>query len=360
MKPVDFSISLTTAVPPDSSDQYVLEYSVEQARLAESLGFRGAWILEHHFTPFGVCPSALTMASFLLGMTERLRVGTAVSVVTLDHPIRIAEQVALLDQLSGGRLDLGVGRGQFRDDFKVFGVDPAKTRETLREWMDIAVRAWTEGSVEASGDLIEFPRVPVMPAPRTKPHPPVYVAATSPTTVEWAASRGFGLLIQHGRTAERAASTLELYADIARSSGHDPDAIEHVLFCIAHVADTAEQAKQAVFDNIKWWSETLRTVAFSYDELSRLPGYEAHFRDWQQRLMAGLTTKETTVTDAHTQEIIDSNPIGTPDYCIGKLHDLVERTGIRHVVVGCEGAGKREEILTSMERFAGEVMPKVQ
>ena len=103
-------------------DAAALQLSVDSARLAESLGYDRLWVTEHHFIEFGVCSQALTLAGYLLGQTQRIRVGTAVVLAPLVHPITLAEQAAILDQVSGGRLDLGLGRGGYSLDYEVLSV----------------------------------------------------------------------------------------------------------------------------------------------------------------------------------------------------------------------------------------------
>ena len=98
---------------PGLSHQEILDAAISYAEAAEQLGYHDVWVSEHHFIPFGICPSALTMAGFLLGRTRRLRVGTATTLVHLYHPLQLAEQAALLDQLSGRRFDFGIGRGGY-------------------------------------------------------------------------------------------------------------------------------------------------------------------------------------------------------------------------------------------------------
>src|ERR1700693_797766 len=151
-----FGVFVTTAHHPNQTQEEVFDNTTLYAVEAESLGYRGAWVLEHHFTRFGLCAHPITLAAYILGKTTTLRVGTAVCVLPLYHPLQIAEQVAMVDQLSNGRFDFGVGRGAFRKDFNAFGVDPAKSHLIMREWLDIIKRAWTDDTVEAHSELIDF------------------------------------------------------------------------------------------------------------------------------------------------------------------------------------------------------------
>lgn len=116
-----------------SSTEAVFQKTLEQARLAETLGYHDLWVTEHHCIPFGINPSALTASAFLLGRTERIRVGMAVVLAPLYHPLVIAEQSALLDQFSGGRFDLGLGRGGYLLDYQLLELDrPLESRADRR------------------------------------------------------------------------------------------------------------------------------------------------------------------------------------------------------------------------------------
>ena len=135
---MDWSLFLINAQPPGMAVHDVIDNGVQYALAGERHGFSTAWVLEHHFTQFGVVGSPLFYASFLLGKTTTLKVGTAIQVITLDHPVRLAEQVALLDHLSNGRLVFGFGRGYFLKDFVVFDKDRHKSREIADEWLAIS------------------------------------------------------------------------------------------------------------------------------------------------------------------------------------------------------------------------------
>jgi alkanesulfonate monooxygenase SsuD/methylene tetrahydromethanopterin reductase-like flavin-dependent oxidoreductase (luciferase family) len=130
---------------PGRSHDAVFELALAEADLAERLGYRDLWVTEHHFIPFGVNPSALAMASYLLGRTRWLRVGTAVTLAPLYHPLQLAEQAALLDQLSGGRFDFGIGRGGYLRDFVEFGIDLTRW-DREESTLDALADAWASTS----------------------------------------------------------------------------------------------------------------------------------------------------------------------------------------------------------------------
>ena len=143
----------------------------------------------------GVRPSAVTLAAYVLGRTERVAAGTAVSVLSVQHPVALAEQAALLDQVSGGRFWLGVGRGGPSVDLEVFGTGLDRYESGFAEGLDLLMGALIRERVSAAGPAFAFREVAVVPRPRTCPHPPVVVAAASAATARLAAALGLPMLL---------------------------------------------------------------------------------------------------------------------------------------------------------------------
>jgi alkanal monooxygenase alpha chain len=356
---IKFGLFLTTAQAPGLTQEDVFNDSTHYALLAEELGFYGAWTLEHHFTRYGLCGSPLTMAGYLLGKTSRLRVGTAVSVLPLHNPIHLAEQAALLDQLSGGRFDFGIGRGGFTKDFEVYGVPADRSHEYMREWIAIIEEAWTCDVVERSNELIEFPAVPVYPTPRTVGGPPVYAVCESPSSTEWVASQGYPMMMSwwHDREAMRA--QIELYNAVAEANGHDPNGVDHVISCVVSVGDTYDAAREAIYDNFDWFRRTGQQAAFKLQELRKLPNYGELLRRWEE-----FALKQDGDFDKanrqHTENVLNLNVIGTPQQCIDRIAELRDATNVHHFICGFEGHGTREPVSDNMRRFAEEVIPALQ
>jgi len=351
---MNWGILLATAKPEFRTDRDVIESAVVHARSAEQWGFDSAWVLEHHFTPYALNPDTHTLAGFLLGGTSRLHVGTAVTIAPFLHPVRIAESTALLDQLSGGRFHLGLGRGICPEDFDVFGVDASRSQELTREAADLLIKAWTQEKVSGEGPMYIFPPVAVYPKPFTEPRPTIHVAAESPSSVEWAATNGFPLLMQLGTDDEELRSRVELYDEFAESAGFDPESIEHVVMCIGHVGDSREEAKSAIFGILEWWGDESSRIGFDVDQLKRLPNYRYHLNRVEQWVLKGENTT-TWISDW-----LDNCPIGTPEQCVERLEGIIAATRAHHVVLALEGAADREVTERNIEWFATEVFPKVR
>jgi alkanesulfonate monooxygenase SsuD/methylene tetrahydromethanopterin reductase-like flavin-dependent oxidoreductase (luciferase family) len=169
--------------------------ALERIEIMDRGGFDAVWLAEHHFTTFSVCPSVHMLGTLAAARTRRLRIGTAVSLAALYHPLRLAEEVALLDMLSGGRVNWGAGRGFAHSEFDAFGVPPEQSAERFREAVEIVLKAWADGTFSYHGSHFSFDGIEVLPKPLQRPHPPVWMAATSETAIDWAAGRGFSILM---------------------------------------------------------------------------------------------------------------------------------------------------------------------
>jgi alkanesulfonate monooxygenase SsuD/methylene tetrahydromethanopterin reductase-like flavin-dependent oxidoreductase (luciferase family) len=232
---------------PGRAHGEALAETVRLAQLADRLGLDDVWLAEHHFVSYGVCPSAVTLAGHLLGTTTRIGVGTAVSVLPVTHPVALAEQAAMLDQLAPGRLTLGVGRGGPWRELVVQGGGVERFADGFAEELDALLGAWRLPTVAGPGPVVPFPEVAVVPRPAMPGGPPVRVAATSDATVDLAADRGLPLLLgMHADDAERAAMVRRWTA----RAGYVGD---HVAVGIAHVADTRADAVREVRAALPTW-----------------------------------------------------------------------------------------------------------
>src|SRR5216684_5196338 len=181
----------------------VFARALDRIEIMDRTGYDAVWLAEHHFHSFSVCPSVHVMGTHVAARTRRLRIGTAVSLAALYHPLRLAEEVALLDMLSGGRVNWGAGRGFAHSEFNAFGVPPEESAERFREAVEIVLKAWTQERFSYQGAHFNFDDIEVLPKPLQQPHPPTWMAATSEQAIDWAASRGFSILMDpHASTKE--------------------------------------------------------------------------------------------------------------------------------------------------------------
>ncbi|MCY3733305.1 MAG: LLM class flavin-dependent oxidoreductase, partial [Chloroflexi bacterium] len=222
-----FGLFLTNGVFDGIDDAAALQLSLDTAQLAESAGYDHLWVAEHHFMDASVCSSALTLAAFLLGRTERIRVGTAVVLAPLVHPITLSEQVAILDQVSGGRLDLGLGRGGYSLDYDVLSVSTERWTAGVEATVAALVDALSATRTTSKNQLFPYESVKVRPRPRTQPHPPVYVATGTSEAVEVAARLRLPLQFYFYADTESRVQTIQRYRGFAEAHGWDGE-IDHL------------------------------------------------------------------------------------------------------------------------------------
>jgi alkanesulfonate monooxygenase SsuD/methylene tetrahydromethanopterin reductase-like flavin-dependent oxidoreductase (luciferase family) len=186
----------------------------------EQSGFDAVWLAEHHFSGYSVCPNVHLMGMHVAGRTRRLRIGTAVTLPSLSHPLRVAEEVALLDVLSGGRVNWGAGRGFDAKEHRAFGISPEESYPKFREHFAAVLTAWREPRATFQGRFVSFEDVEVLPRPLQQPHPPVWVGASSLEAIEWAASCGHSILMDPHSTHAEIAGKRRRFDEVLASHGH--------------------------------------------------------------------------------------------------------------------------------------------
>lgn len=295
--------------------------TVEYARAAERAGFGAVWLAEHHFISYGQNPSATVLAGHILGATERIAVGTAACVLSARHPVALGEEAAMLDALAPGRFRLGVARGGPWVELEVFGTGHDRYQHGFPAGLDL-LRRWLSGAGRVGGDSrwFRFREVTVVPRP-VRPVP-IWVAATSTSTMELAAVRGLPLLlgVQDGAGAKRA--MLTRYAQLAADHGHDPSSIPHAS---AHLA--YQGPVDRLRPRLREWLQTTRDYV-------RLDGAGGQ-RD----------------LDAYTEHLLGTHPVGDP-------YQLEEIPGVKHVLLMVEAAGP--ETVDQIAALAGLRMPALR
>lgn len=327
---------------PGAGSGEALHRAVRSAEAAEEAGLDSVWLAEHHFVPYGTCPSAITLAALLLGRTQRLRVGTAVSVLPTVHPVALGEQAALLHIASGGRFSLGVGRGGPWVDLEVFGSGLQAYESGFPESLDLLVRWLREPSVAAAGERFTFREVPVVPRPSEslseEPGPEVVVACTSPASVRLAAERGLPMLLGMHVGDEEKAEMVSLWRTHARAAGRSPQEVLDAAHVSAGVCQIADRRTDAVETLVKAMPGWLRQ------------GLEAHVTvDGRHRSMRDPV--------AYTELLCGLHPVGTPRLCADRLAATSERTGISRFALLVEGSGDLAATEENVRRLGAEVLP---
>lgn len=327
---------------PGQGQGEALHRAVRTAEVAEESGLDSVWLAEHHFVPYGVCPSAVTLAALLLGRTRRIRVGTAVTVLPTAHPVNVAEQAALLHLTSGGRFTLGVGRGGPWVDLEVFGSGLRAYEEGFPESLDLLLRWLREDRVAADGERYRFREVAVVPRPdellEGAPGPEVIVACTSPKSVKLAAEQGLSMLLGMHCGDEDKAGMTGLWRSHARAVGRTAAEVEagargHVSAGVAQLADTVEDAREALTKAMPGWLKQ---------------GLDAHVTvDGRHRAMRDPV--------AYTEKLCELHPVGTPQLAADRLAATSEKTGITRFALLTEGSGDLACTEENVRRLGTEV-----
>ncbi|WP_418959175.1 LLM class flavin-dependent oxidoreductase [Streptomyces tritici] len=329
---------------PGQGPGEALHRAVRTAELAEECGLDSVWLAEHHFVPYGVCPSAVTLAALMLGRTRRIRVGTAVSVLPTAHPVALGEQAALLHLTSGGRFTLGVGRGGPWVDLEVFGAGLEAYDRGFPESLDLLLRWLGEPRVGADGERYAFREVAVVPRAGEldggEEGPEVVVACTSRGSVRLAAERGLPMLLGMHCGDEEKAEMVAAWRRDSREAGRSPEEIErigrgHVSAGVVQLADRTADAAEALVKAMPGWLKQ---------------GLDAHVTvDGRYRAMRDPV--------AYTELLCGLHPVGTPRLAADRLAATAERTGITRFALLAEGSGDLAATEENIRRTGAEVLP---
>ena len=193
--------------------------TLEQCIYAEELGFNSVWVPEHHFSMFGVLPSPAAFLCHVAARTERVKLGPGTVVLPLNHPVRVAEEFALLDLLSNGRAVLSAGRGYDDREYQAFGANFSDSQELFFEGMDIIKKAWTQETFSHEGRHYQVPEISITPRPVQHPFPPTYVACFSQPTLMYAARNGFNCIFAPFAAAMMYGSVQQAVAEFKKEAG---------------------------------------------------------------------------------------------------------------------------------------------
>src|SRR5262245_15866238 len=338
---MDIGTFLLMQSPSARSSQEIFSRGVELAQAAETLGYRNVWLGEHHFSTYGYLSRPVQLATYIAAKTSRLRVGTAVIVVPLHHPLVIAEEIATLDLLAGGRVDIGLGRGYQHYEFERFGLELDQSRDRWEESVDVILKAFGGGPFSYQGKFFTIPETTVFPQPVQKPHPPIRITAQSPASIEAAVRRGFNVLTGgFGIPIERTAEFRRLF-DRLVAEIRPPHPLHVGVQRAVYVTDSQADARAAA-EQARWNMRVTLSLRNHYEQVEN------------GRAIPIPVPNEPSIDDLLDRFLV----IGTPDTCIRQLTRIREAVGIDHF--NCSfwfGDLEHARVLRSMEMFAKEVMP---
>lgn len=226
--------------------------ALERIDVMDRTGYDAIWLAEHHFTGYSVCPSVHLMGMHVADRTTNLRIGMAVTLAGFYHPLRVAEEVALLDVLSGGRVNWGAGRGFDPTEHRVFGVEPEESYPRFREHVEIIRQAWTSDRLNFKGRYWQFDDIEVLPKPAQLPHPPIWLASTSPEAIAWSAENGYSILIDPHSSHDSVAEKIQTYEKLLIEAGHSPDNRELPVARLIAIAPTRDEAEAVARRGAQW------------------------------------------------------------------------------------------------------------
>ena len=341
---MEFGTFLLMQSPSARSSQEIFSRGLDVAQQAEALGFRNIWLAEHHFSTYGYLSRPVQLATFIAAKTTRLRVGTAVIVVPLHHPLVIAEEIATLDLLAGGRVDIGLGRGYQHYEFERLGLELETSRARWEESVDVILKALEGKPFSYAGKLFTIPETTIFPQPVQRPHPPIWITAQSPESIEAAVRRGFNVLTGgFGIPIERTAEFRKLFdrlVDEVKPPHPLLVGVQRAVYVTDREADARAAAEQA-----RW---NMRVTLSLRNHVERVEG---------GRAIAVPLDKEPTTDDLLDRFLV----IGTPETCIRQIRRIRDLVGITHF--NCSfwfGDLEHARVLRSMELFAREVMPALR
>ncbi len=230
----------------------VYETALERFSIMDRTGYDAVWLAEHHFSSFSVCPSVHMMGTMAAARTTRLRIGTAVSLAPFYNPLRLAEEVALLDVLSGGRVNWGAGRGFERSEFAAFGIPGEESAARFHETVEIVLNAWTNQRVTHHGKFFDYDGVEVLPKPVQAPHPPVWMAASSTPAIEWAARQGFSILMDPHSSRADLIGKRRHYGTCLSAAGFSDTGRDIPMARLIAVDETADKAREVARRVAEW------------------------------------------------------------------------------------------------------------
>jgi alkanesulfonate monooxygenase SsuD/methylene tetrahydromethanopterin reductase-like flavin-dependent oxidoreductase (luciferase family) len=337
---------------PGQAEAEAFAESFEQVDAAERWGLDAMWLAELHVAPErSVLAAPLNIASAIATRTTRMKIGIAVQVLPLCHPLRLAEESATVDHISHGRLIFGVGRSGFPRTYEAYGISYAESRERFAEVLEIVRRAWTQERFSFDGQFYKFDNVCLVPKPYQTPHPEIRIAATSPDTYPAIGKLGFPIFcaVRLGTLSELAPN-LQAYREAYAGAGH-PGRGQVFLRVPVYVAETEARARAEPQDSIMHFYRYLG--AQLADSASR-----AGARAIEQRAERGQRLQTIDYDEVLREKII----VGTPRMVADRLTALREGLGLDGILaeMNCGSRIPHARVLRSLELLCREVMPDVR
>jgi alkanesulfonate monooxygenase SsuD/methylene tetrahydromethanopterin reductase-like flavin-dependent oxidoreductase (luciferase family) len=346
---MEFGMFHQFPVVPGGSESDAFARGFDQVDAAERYGLDAMWLAELHVDPArSVLAAPMTIASAIAARTERIRIGIAVQVLPLCHPLRIAEEAATVDQVSKGRLVFGVGRSGLPRTYEAYGIPYAESKDRFAETLHVVEQAWSQPRFSFAGKYYSFDDVAVTPKPYQKPLPPIRVAASSPDTFAAIGKLGYPIFVMPRGTFSDMRPAIESYRAAYREAGHPGEGQVYMRVPL-YVGDTAERARTEPEPSIMHF---FREQAARLRASANRPGTSAS--DGRTERAALLDT--LTYEDAVRGKII----IGTPERVAEQLHALQQELGLDGILAELNTGGliPHECVVNALRLLCQEVKPR--
>ena len=335
-----FGLFFLNSVPPTKTDAQELRDGLEQIQVADELGYEAAWIAEHNARSYGVVSNTAVYLAAAAATTKNIKLASGITRLPLHHPLKVAEEMNLVDVISNGRLYLGVGKGYDKLEFDAYNIDFEARHENYLESLDILTAALQSERVTYSGQFYNIENVPVYPRPVQKDGPPIFVMVSgNDASIVNAAKQGHSFMLG-GITNEDTNHKIKLYRESALASGLSEEYVESVisrsgklLFC--YVAETTEQAQEEYRAGLEWYmSERDSRPTFGVIDRERNVDYERFLQS------------ENTL-------------VGSPEKVAADIERFREETGLNNIILWMNIGGQPQaNVLKSIKLFSEQVMPR--
>lgn len=345
-----FGIFFLLEQPEWKSQEAVYRDVLAQTAYAEELGFDAVWLAEHHFSEYGICPSMAVLAGALAQRTRRISLGTAVTILPFNHPVRTAEEWAMVDVLSDGRLDFGVGRGYQPGEYAGFDLSMSESRGRFDEALEIIKRCWTQEHVTFNGRFYRVRDLAIFPRPVQKPYPPIRIACISPDTFERVARHGERFLSAPSITPPHLMkAAYETYRRIWFETGHSASDLEIPALHFTHVGEDAGAIRRDTERSLLWYFRIIAQVIADSKDPEKVPEAYRFYARAKSHL-------EAVNYDFLYNEVV---LFGDPQRVIDRLQLLRDELGVTYLLAWMNFGGLEDDVVrASMRRFAEKVIPR--
>jgi len=350
---MDVGLSLIfQGVDPNMSDHEVYTNDLRMGDLASELGFQSIWGVEHHFTDYTMCPDVTQYLSYWAGRNPDLGLGSMVIVLPWHDPMRVAEEISMLDNMSNGRMILGIGRGLGRVEFDGFGKDMNASRETFTESATMILDGLESGFCEADGKHVKQARREIRPRPYKSFKGRTYAAAVSPESSKIMAELGVGILIIPQKPWEHVEKELNDYRTIYREVNGE-EAPAPILGGWTYCDESADRAEEMAYKYIGgYYRSVIEHYEMASDHLKTTKGYETY---------GAMVDHISKNMEATIRFFMSIQIYGTPEQCLERIKDFTARTGAgAYNGVFSYGGMPYADVEKSLRLFAKEVLPELR